>query len=96
MITAPSIKIPKSRAPKLMRFAQTPKIYIIINANRSASGMVEATIKPPLRFPRKITKIKITIKAPIPRFSATVEVVLFISLLLSRNGFMLMPSGSDF
>ena len=37
-----------------------------------------------------------TISAPNPRFSATVEVVLFISLLLSKNGFITIPSGNDF
>ena len=96
IITAPSTKIPKSKAPRLIRFAQTSKIYIIIKAKSNAKGMVDATIKPPRKLPKKITKTKITISAPIPRFSATVLVVLLIILLRSRKGLMTTPSGNDF
>ena len=96
IITAPSTNIPKSSAPKLIRLAHTPNRFIMINANSKASGMVDATIKPPLKFPRKITSTKITISAPNDRFSATVDVVLLISLLRSRKGFITTPSGNDF
>ncbi len=96
MITAPSTRIPKSIAPRLIRFAQTPNRFIMINEKSKASGMVEATNKPPRKLPKKTTRTKITISAPSERFSATVDVVLFISLLRSRKGSIFTPSGKDF
>ena len=67
-----------------------------MKANNKANGIVDATINPPLRFPKKTTRMKITINAPKARFSATVDVVLFISLLLSKKGLIDTPSGKDF
>ena len=51
-------------APKLIKLALTPNTFIIPKANNKESGMAEATIKPALKFPRKITNTKITISAP--------------------------------
>ena len=96
MITAPSTIIPKSIAPKLIRFDQTPKTFIMIKANSKDKGIVEATIKPPLKFPKKITRTKITISPPSSRLFRTVPVVLAISFALSKNGTIDTPSGKDF
>ena len=93
MITAPSMMIPKSIAPKLIKLASTPKIYINESANKRLSGMTEATTNPERRLPKSSTTTKITIKLPKMRFSATVNVVLAISSLRSRKGLMEMPGG---
>ena len=96
IITAPSTMIPKSIAPRLIRFAHTSNTFIRINANNRERGMVDATINPPLQLPSKKTKMKITINAPSIRLVLTVPVVLAINLLRSSNGSMMTPSGSDF
>ena len=96
IITAPSTIIPKSIAPKLIRFAQTSKTFININANNKDNGIVEATIKPPRQFPKRKIRTKITIKAPSIRLVETVDVVSAISLLRSNKGSMVTPSGKDF
>ncbi len=95
MITAPSMMIPKSMAPKLIKFASTPKMYISESANNIHMGITEATTKPERILPSNRTTTKMTIKQPKMRFSAMVDVVLSISSLRSRNGLMLMPGGSD-
>ncbi|MNS72844.1 hypothetical protein D3C72_1062640 [compost metagenome] len=76
MITAPSTIKPKSIAPRLIRFALTPKTFIIPNAKSIASGMAEATISPARKFPRNSTSTKITINAPSIRFFSTVPIAL--------------------
>ena len=96
IITAPSTIIPKSIAPKLIRFAQTLNAFINIKANNNDNGIVEATIKPPRQFPNKKIRTKITINAPSIRFVATVDVVSAISLLRSNKGSIITPSGKDF
>lgn len=53
-MTAPSIMIPKSMAPRLIRLASTPKIYIKDSANSKHSGITEATTKPERRFPKTV------------------------------------------
>ena len=95
MMTAPSTIIPKSIAPKLIRFAQTSKAFININANNNDRGIVDATMRPPRQFPKSKTKTKITMRPPSNRFPITVPVVSAINSLRSRNGFMLTPSGRD-
>ncbi len=75
IITAPSTIIPKSMAPRLMRLAHTPKIFIRIKAKSRASGITEAVISPPRRLPSSSTSTKMTISEPSMRFLATVEVV---------------------
>jgi len=82
IITAPSIIIPKSSAPKLIRFASTPKIYINEIVNNKASGIIDAITNAERIFPRRITTINITIKQPKIRVSATVNEVFEISSLL--------------
>ena len=86
IITAPSMIIPKSIAPKLIKFASTPKIYINDKAKSKHNGITEATTKPDLKLPNSNTTTKITIKHPKTKFSVTVNVVLAISSLRSKNG----------
>ena len=72
IITAPSTIKPKSKAPKLIRFPLTPNTFINVIANNIAKGMILATIKPALKFPRIKTKIPITMSAPSDKFFTTV------------------------
>ena len=53
--TEPSTIIPKSIAPRVRRFAEKPKRSIMMNANRSESGIVIATRIAARRFPKKST-----------------------------------------
>ena len=96
MITAPSMMIPKSIAPRLIRFADKPKMYIMLMPNSRLIGITDATISPDRRLPSSNTTTKITIRAPRVRFSTTVAVVLPISSDRSRNGLMYTPSGKVF
>ena len=88
--------IPKSIAPRLIKFAQTPNTFIRMKAKSSDNGIVEATIKPPRQLPNKNTNTKITISAPSIKFWLTVLVVLAINVLRSKNGSIVTPLGSDF
>ena len=88
--------IPKSIAPKLIKFAQTSNAFININANNKDKGIVEATIKPPRQFPNKKMRTKMTINAPSKRFFVTVDVVSAINLLRSNKDSIITPSGKDF
>ena len=94
MMTAPSTINPKSNAPKLIRLPLTPKIFIIIMAKNIANGITDATNKPARKFPKKSTRIKMTIKAPSMRFLVTVPIALFTILVLSKNGSIITPSGN--
>ena len=96
MITAPSTIIPKSMAPRLIRFAQTPVAFIKMNANNKDKGIREAVINPPLKLPSKNTNTNTTINAPSIRFLATVLVVLPINSLRSTMGSICNPSGNEF
>ena len=96
MITAPSMMMPKSMAPKLIKLASTPKMYISESANNKQSGITDATTNPDLKFPSNRTTTKITIKQPRMRFSVTVKVVLAISSLRSKKALIYTPSGKDF
>ena len=80
-----SIIIPKSIAPKLIKLASIPKIFINEIANNNQSGITEATTRPERQFPNNNTTTKITIKQPRIKFSATVNVVLPTNSLRSRN-----------
>ena len=96
IITAPSTINPKSIAPKDIRLAEIPNIFIMHNANNIDKGITEATIRPPLKFPSNTTSINITINPPSIRFLETVPIALSISSDLSIYGSIITPSGSDF
>ena len=95
MITAPSMMIPKSMAPKLIKLASTPKIFIRINAKNKHNGMTDATTSPERRFPSSNTTTKMTIKHPKMRFSLIVKLVFAINSLRSRKALMRTPLGSE-
>ena len=80
-------------APRLIKLASTPKIFISDNANNKHIGITDATTSPDLKLPNRRTTTKITIKQPKIRFSAIVKVVLPINSLLSKKGFIRMPGG---
>ena len=96
MITAPSTISPKSIAPKLIKLALTPKIFINPKANNKDKGIAEATIKPALKLPRNRIKTKITINAPSIKFVSTVLIARFTRSVLSKNGSIMTSSGSEF
>ena len=88
--------IPKSIAPRLIKFAHTPKIFIKMKAKSSESGITDAVIRPPRTLPNNKTSTKITISAPSIRLREIVLVVRSIRLERSRNGFNSISDGSDF
>ena len=96
IITAPSTIKPKSIAPKLIKFALTPKTFIIPSANSMDKGIAEATIKPARRFPRNKTNTKMTISAPSTRFFSTVFMARSTRSVRSKYGSMTTSAGSDF
>ena len=73
--TEASTMRPKSSAPKLIRFADTPNVRIARNAASSASGITDAVSNEAraLRKNRKSTAM--TRSAPSRRFRKTVRVV---------------------
>ena len=93
IITAPSMIIPKSSAPKLIRFASIPKIYIIEMVNSNARGIIDVITRAERKFPSSKITVNITMTAPSTRFSATVKVVLATSSLRSTMGLIEIPSG---
>ena len=96
IITAPSIIIPKSRAPRLIRLASIPKTYIMEIVKSNASGIIDAITNAERTLPSNTITIKITIRQPSTRFSTTVNEVLEINSLRSRIGLMKTPSGRFF
>ncbi len=96
IITAPSIIIPKSSAPRLIRLASMPKMYIIEMVKSKASGIIDAITSAERIFPKSRITVNITIIAPRIRFSATVNDVFEISSLRSRMGLIKTPSGRFF
>ena len=94
-ITDPSTIIPKSIAPKLIRLALTPKRFIIPKAKSKESGMAVATISPARRFPKKSTKMKMTISAPSKRFFSTVWMARCTKSVRSKKGSITISSGRD-
>ena len=93
IITAPSTIIPKSIAPKLIKFPLTPKWFIKITAKSIESGITDATINPARRLPRNSINTNITINAPSKRFLVTVPIALSTNLPLSMNASATTPSG---
>ena len=71
----PSTTIPKSMAPRLIRFADTPNTLISMKPKSIAKGITDATMTPALTFPRKTTNTMNTIIAPSTRLYITVEML---------------------
>ena len=93
IITAPSTIIPKSIAPKLIKFPLTPKAFIKITAKSMDNGITEATINPARRFPRNNISTNITINAPSNKFLVTVPIALSTNFPLSIKASATTPSG---
>ena len=70
MMMAPSMMRPKSRAPRLIRFAGTPKAFIPIAAMANDNGMTSVAMMAARALPRRTNSVAITRSAPIARFSA--------------------------
>ena len=93
MITAPSMMIPKSRAPRLIRLASIPNINIMEMVKSSASGMMEVITSAERILPSRSSTVSMTMSAPSTRFSTTVREVFATSSLLSTMGLIVIPSG---
>ncbi len=96
IITAESTIIPKSIAPRLIRFPLSPKSLIIPKANSMLNGMTLATTSPARQFPRKSTRMNITISPPATRLWAMVFSTRFTSCVRSMKGSITTPSGRLF
>ena len=93
IITAPSMMMPKSMAPKLIRLASTPNKYIMASANNKLKGITEATTSPERKLPSSKTTTNTTIKQPKTRFSTMVKVVRPINSERSKKPLITTPSG---
>jgi hypothetical protein len=83
MITVPSTISPKSMAPTLSRFADSPRSTMMPTAKNSANGMVAPTITALRRLPRN-THCSTKIRAmPNAMLCSTVWVVMSIRSLRS-------------
>ncbi|MNL73072.1 hypothetical protein D3C87_1984820 [compost metagenome] len=69
--------IPKSKAPKLIRFPEIPKGFITKKVASKDKGIVIAVIIAALTFPIKRKRITITKVAPKTKLCSTVESVAF-------------------
>ncbi len=83
MMTDESTMMPKSTAPIDSRLADLPRTNSTEKANRSASGMLTATIRAVRTLLRNISRIIPTRHMPTIRFSWTVSVVTWISSVRS-------------
>ena len=75
--TEESTMMPKSTAPIDSRFADLPRTYSIVKANRSARGMLIATMIAVLMLFTNMNRIVTTSAMPRQRFSVTVSVVMW-------------------
>jgi hypothetical protein len=82
---APSMMRPKSRAPRLIRFAGTPKAFIPVAAITNDDGMTRVAMMAARAFLRRRNSVAMTSRAPIARFSATIVIVALTSCERSRR-----------
>ncbi|MNV36833.1 hypothetical protein D3C71_1283260 [compost metagenome] len=75
MITAPSTIRPKSKAPRLIRLADTPPRAMPVRVNSIARGITAAVINAARKLPSSANSTTITSNAPSMRFLATVSMV---------------------
>ena len=94
-ITAPSTRMPKSSAPRLIRLPLIPKRFMPITANRNDSGITSAVIAAARMLPSSRNSTTMTSSAPSVRFLATVLTVELTSTLRSSTGSATMPGGSE-
>ena len=75
MTTAPSMMMPKSSAPRLIKLALILLPAIPEMVNSMDNGMTIAAITAARKFPRNTNRTIMTSKAPRTRFSVTVSIV---------------------
>ena len=75
MTTEPSTTMPKSSAPRESRLAGMWLMSRQMEANRSAKGMVRATMMAPRTLPRKRKRMMETSSMPSVRLRSTVSTV---------------------
>ena len=79
MTTEPSTIRPKSMAPRLIRLAETPKVFIPRKLNSMDSGITAATISAARRSPRNRSRTTTTRTPPSNRLLRTVRMVRLIT-----------------
>ena len=94
-ITAPSTISPKSSAPKLIRFADTPARTMPVMVISMARGITAAVMSAALRLPSSRNSTTITSSAPSSRFLRTVAIAFSTRLVRSYTVSSRTPSGSD-
>ena len=92
--TAPSTMIPKSSAPRLIRFALTFALTMPVNVISIDSGITSAVISAARMLPRNRNRIAITRIAPSSRFFLTVATAFSTSTVRSYTGTARTPDGS--
>ena len=95
MMTAPSTIKPKSSAPKLIKFADTPVLTMPVIVINMASGMIAAVINAARRLPNNRNSTATTSKEPSNKFLLTVAMALSTNAVRSYTGVAITPSGND-
>src|SRR5436190_4423283 len=72
MTTAPSMIRPKSIAPRLIKFPETPNFNMPVTANRNESGMAAVTMSAARQLPSNTSKTAMTKIAPSNKLFRTV------------------------
>ncbi len=91
--TAPSMMMPKSSAPRLMRLALMRWFTMPVKVNSIDSGITSAVMMAARMLPRNRNRIAITSTAPSSRFFFTVAMALSTSTVRSYTVTAFTPSG---
>ena len=75
MMTAPSMMIPKSSAPRLMRLPEMPNQRMATKVISRARGIVKAVINAARMLPTSRSRMTATRIAPVTRLCSTVSSV---------------------
>ena len=95
MMTAPSTIRPKSSAPRLIRFADTPNRSIPNPVSIIVTGMTAAAISAARILPSSRNSTTMTSSAPSVRFFATVRIVESTRAVRSSTGCTTTSGGSE-
>ena len=94
MTTAPSMIRPKSIAPRLIKFPETPNFNMPVTANRNESGMAAVTMSAARQLPSNTSKTAMTKIVLSNKLFRTVWIVLLIRIERSYCGRICTLSGS--
>jgi hypothetical protein len=94
MMTAPSTISPKSSAPRLIRFAETPAFSMPMLVSSIVIGITSAAISAARKLPSSTNSTTMTSTAPSARLRATVAIVELTSSVRLRTGFTTTSTGS--